>query len=131
VVRSFIVPICWQCGTKGVLRKYVCGNGTFLYGWYCTGCAAWAENPVHWLPIADLDAWLHHAYGKSVTDVPIIAMGDRLHNCAVCGDFDVELHHVAPQALEPKFGADWYLWPRIWVCRRHHTQWHQLVWNKE
>ena len=48
----------------------------------------------------------------------------KKNQCAVCGSYQVELHHFAPKYL---FGDDSDNWPTAYLCREHHKQWHDIV----
>lgn len=44
--------------------------------------------------------------------------------CERCGAPDAELHHYAPRAA---FGGDSETWPKGWLCRACHKQWHDTI----
>ena len=49
------------------------------------------------------------------------------YQCAICGVNETEFHHIAPKHLADQFGDEWTLWPGIYLCNRHHRQWHSIV----
>lgn len=45
--------------------------------------------------------------------------------CIVCGELGTELHHWAPRHIFDD--AD--LWPKNYLCRSHHGEWHRKISN--
>ena len=44
--------------------------------------------------------------------------------CEVCGEQGAQEHHWAPTHI---FGDDADIWPKSFLCTRHHELWHKLV----
>jgi hypothetical protein len=63
--------------------------------------------------------------GLTPDDLPVF-IDYRANNppCAVCGAIGTELHHFAPKELFPE---DFELWPKSYLCKKHHAEWHNKI----
>lgn len=123
----------------------------------CTACRRWtlqeftavmAANGVrqirpHCMACgADLDSIAHHALrmlGIEPVDVRVTRDNrdiERVCEVGECGSIETEYHHFAPSSVfdervpHPVYtitttASD--IWPGAWLCRAHHTEWHQRM----
>lgn len=104
--------------TEVELVRTIASNGVSMVFWECQ---------VHhgnikagkWIP--------HKELAKCGIDIEILTIVENYDNdftCVVCGEKGCELHHFAPRYL---FGDAAEDWPKEYLCRKHHAQWHDLV----
>lgn len=108
---------CVKCNSEEVkigFAKKV--NGDIAYPYYCESCGFVEKQYVSKTIAMSLNYELKEVYFNSYFR--------QKNYCAVCGSSDVELHHFAPTHL---FGSESDKWPKAYLCRKHHKQWHDLV----
>lgn len=95
--------------------------------------AANGANQVYWLCLLGNHsnkkngAFIPHELVRKKVDpdeLPVIENYSGYELCAVCGSPFTELNHWAPRHL---FGDECELWPKDYLCKKHHDQWHALV----
>jgi len=124
-------PACRKCGqtTNVFLRYDIKANDTLQYFWHCDACERITPMGQS-IPHDTITEWMS-TWTDTQKDAFYIK---RLRNdyrgdieCAVCHARGGELHHWAPQSLADYFGDDWSDWPQVYLCRKHHRQWHEIV----
>jgi len=104
------------------LHRQIFANGSDHFVWVCKECNR--RNPT-----GDLTYFIPHEKVKSklseeeIESLPVL-MPDLSVRCAVCGARDAELHHWAPRHI---FGDKCESWPKDYLCKSCHDQWHLLV----
>lgn len=124
-----IAPACRKCGQRTLLRYDIKANDTFQYFWHCDHCER--TTPAgHFIDHGMIAKWMS-TWTEAQKDNFYI---QRLRNdyrgdieCAVCHIRGGEYHHWAPQSLASHFGDEWDDWPKVYLCRKHHRQWHEIV----
>lgn len=111
---------CIHCHSMNVeWRKTIRQNGSIGIGAYCLDCNRRATVKI----------W-HSNSLFSPERIDAMPIESNYTNpeavCCVegCTANDVEWHHFAPKHL---FGMNSDRWPAAWVCRKHHSEWHQLT----
>lgn len=115
---------CKSCkgDTEFSLHLQIFANGSKNFVWVCKLCDR--RNPSN-----DLTYFIPHEKVKAklseeeIEQLPIL-MPDCFSRCAVCGNRNAELHHWAPLHL---FGSDAEKWPKDYLCKSCHDQWHRMV----
>lgn len=112
---------CRACYTvEIVLGKTVMGSGAFHVKAVCPNCGHNLKGSGQWVskkvvPLEILES------------LPILDdFSIQLPPCEVCGEKGVELHHWAPKELFPETFEDW---PKSYLCKKHHDEWHNAVTN--
>lgn len=92
-------------------------SGAIAIAAYCLSCGRVATKdayiPKRRFSLAQIDEMaIEHDYSNSALV------------CCVegCTNHDVEWHHFAPKGI---FGEDAEKWPKAWVCKAHHDDWHK------
>lgn len=113
---------CKKCGTSCLLAQDRAANGSVQIFWWCVNCWNYAD-PLH--------AFIRHDEVVSVLKVDITSIGviERYPQqarpiCEVCGQPGAEEHHWAPKHI---FRADAERWPKSYLCKQHHDEWHARV----
>lgn len=119
-MSSNVVQKCSKCGSEKIkigfaFRK----NGSKVYPRYCEDCGTGCNGLASKQEASSVLYELKYLEFISSNISKLIGIG-----CHVCGDKDVELHHIAPRHL---FGSECELWPTVYLCKKHHKQWHDLV----
>jgi hypothetical protein len=114
-----MVTVCKHCGGRNLTPyRQINGNGATVIILRCDNCG---RNPDAAQPF------------QRKSDYPNFDTFPILQNyiinkepCAVlgCENTDTEYHHFAPRYL---FGADAERYPREYLCRMHHKEWHDKV----
>ncbi len=109
---------CFRCGSTGVdFRKTIMQNGEIHIAAYCLACGRIATKDAY-IPKKRFTA----AHIASMTIENDYSDGDLVCCVDGCSNSDVEWHHFAPRGL---FGDTAEKWPKGWVCRKHHREWHE------
>lgn len=112
---------CQVCPTVEItIGKTVMGSGDFHVKAVCPDCGYNLKGSGQWI-------------SKKVIPLEILESlptlddyKDNLPPCAVCGERGVQLHHWAPKELFPETFEDW---PKSYLCKKHHDEWHGIVTN--
>lgn len=129
---SPIVVKCPECEEETLeLSRQIASNGSYQIGWFCQQCDRWMHrdpSPGLWLPRRKVEEFLA-GRGLTVADLPVPRdLSADAPRCDVRGCEDPgEYHHWAPQAWMDRFGPDWPAYPGGYLCRKHHTLWHEIV----
>lgn len=112
---------CEKCGLDEPVElvRTLASNGASLVYWECQ------QHHGNIRPAA----WIAHKKlldkNIDIEDLPIVENYENDHECVVCHKKGCELHHFAPRYI---FGAEEAeKWPKEYLCRDHHSQWHDLV----
>ena len=105
------------------LHRKIFTNGAYSFAWKCPDCGK--INPFNeqgglWIAKEKVEARIEP---DIIDSLPVI-MPDLSNRCAKCGERTCELHHWSPRAL---FGPDCDLWPKDYLCKKCHDEWHQKV----
>lgn len=112
---------CHACYIAEItIGKTVMGSGGFHVKAICPNCGYNLKGSGQWvskkaIPLEILEAL------PILTDYSI-----ELPPCEVCGERGVELHHWAPKELFPE---TFELWPKSYLCKKHHDEWHNTITN--
>lgn len=118
-MSSNVVQKCSKCGSEKIKIGYTYkSNGSIVYPPYCEDCGTVDTHCIKKTDAIKIKYELKLVYFKSHIK------GYSNNKCVVCGNKDVELHHFAPVHL---FGSEAEKWPKAYLCRLHHKQWHDLV----
>lgn len=112
---------CQTCYTvEIVLGKTVMGSGEFHIKAVCPHCGFNLKGSGQWISKKVVPAEILEA-------LPIFDdYSVQLPGCEVCGERGVQLHHWAPKELFPETFEEW---PTSYLCKKHHTEWHDIVTN--
>lgn len=111
------------------LRRKITRNGIEKFFWACLDCGGrHANQRYYWVSRKDVDRWRQAGRLKidSIRDIPIVADYSDDVACIICGCNGAEYHHLAPQSLS-EFFDEYSQWPGMYLCRKHHQQWHNIV----
>lgn len=119
--REELAGLKCQCPTvEIVLGKTVMGSGAIHIKAVCPVCGHNLKGSGQWISKKALPSEVLEA-------LPILSdYSLELPGCAVCGEKGVELHHWAPKELFPETFEDW---PKSYLCKKHHDEWHKTVTN--
>lgn len=97
-------------------KQYTASGALQVFDW-CTVC----ERIIHHAE----KLWIPHTQAGDIENLPILN-DYRPQNppCVVCGGSGTEEHHWAPRNI---FGEDANMWPMSYLCRMHHTEWHDRM----
>lgn len=114
---------CKRCGVESdhQLARNQTMSGAVQVGLLCCKCRGWTVDRKGrlWIPLAEV-----RSTGIEPAELPVANAIAPDMRCARCGSRGVELHHWAPRAL---FGADADAWPKDYLCRPCHEEWHESV----
>lgn len=114
---------CERCKatTMHALTRNRTLNGAAQVGLRCEACDGWTKDRRGrlWIPVAELEA-----AGIAVDELPIATGPGPDVRCQRCHARGAEQHHWAPRAL---FGDRADSWPKDWLCKPCHDEWHQIV----
>lgn len=123
-------PECHLCYGYNVWLHYqITASGTRQYFWYCEDCERITPRSTY-IPHATVLGWMEGwSLGQRArfNNERLIKDLSARQVCAVCGEPGTEYHHWAPQAYRDRFGPEWNHWPTVFLCRKHHRQWHEIV----
>lgn len=112
---------CERCSREVIVKlvRNITQNGDNQIYWYCiSGEHSTKKNGNFIKHQQVIDA------GLNPDTLPVIENYSGMELCAVCQSPFTELHHFAPRHL---FGDDCEKWPKAYLCKTHHNQWHNLV----
>ena len=114
---------CTRCGNKKIkigVTNII--SGATVYPYYCSECGEVFAKYVKRIIAME--------YAKQNGPLEYVQTRTAKHRyndnikCEVCGANEGELHHWAPAHL---FGVECEKWPKSYLCRACHKQWHSLV----
>jgi len=118
---------CDRCNksVRTGLRKTIFGNGALAIVQVCLN-----SDPPHFLK--NQSNYIPHetakALGYKIEDIELLAPESKnlYIDCQVfdCKNPGAEDHHTSPTCV---FGDEADNWPRILLCVKHHTEWHQRM----
>jgi hypothetical protein len=102
------------------LGKTIMGSGAYHIKAICAVCGRNVKGTGQWVS--------HKVVPPEVTESLVILDNfvTQMPVCEVCGAPGVELHHWAPKELFPE---TYERWPKSYLCKKHHDEWHQAVTN--
>ena len=114
----------------GPRKRLDCSHPNAVLGWkmaanghrhavdFCPRCGGFSKNyGTRWL----------EQRGVCLADLEAVAESEHVEPCGVCGTLKgSELHHWAPESLDDWFEEP-HRWPTVWLCPRHHDEWHRIV----
>lgn len=113
--------VCRGCATPDIMiGKTVMGSGAIHVQAICPNCGHNIKGPGQWISKRSLPPEILENL-STLTDYSL-----DLPPCEVCGERGVELHHWAPKELFPE---TFERWPKSYLCKRHHDEWHNAVTN--
>lgn len=113
-------PFCKR-SVAARLAQFVAINKAIHVGWQCLTCNNHVPDRKSriWIPHDEL---LAHAQDPEL--LPVARDLSVEVRCSRCGCRGAELHHWAPRHL---FGDDADKWPKDYLCKSCHDEWHDLV----
>ena len=122
VTREATCPHCHIFSQMEMHRRDGCNHRC----WVCPSCNQIVAHKAivnsdiggHWIPKAFMPY-------VNTDDLPVYTPdGEQVPKCVLCGQRGAELHHFAPRSF---FGDECEQWPKAYLCREHHMQWHDRV----
>lgn len=96
-------------------------NGSQNFQWMCPACNRLA--PFGGDIFIKKELVTQYITPEQIDKLPVV-MPDASSRCVRCGKRDSELHHWAPRAF---FGDACNNWPKDYLCRECHEEWHHKV----
>ena len=128
------IPTCSECeGAPSALVVRMARNGSTQNRAECVECDKLLVFGINQTNIPNLLIWHAQDFRMEIEwaqDVLLIDQTKTDRKCAYgdlspnqCHARDLEYHHFAPKALF----LDHELWPKKWLCRDHHQEWHSVT----
>lgn len=120
IKRQINCPHCGLYVDVAMYRQY----NTNSRVWVCEACGQSVSNEA---VNGGKGFWIKADFmpGYKASQLPVYTPSYTRHRrCFVCGADEAELHHFAPRAY---YGKDCERWPKAYLCKRHHDEWHSVV----
>ena len=114
-MELFAEKTCHRCRriTPQEVGRSIKADLSESFGWWCNECNWWSDGG-NWIPKDRLtDGQLCAVRTVNFT------MGER---CARCGARGGQLHHWMPKSYKNDES-----WPKDWLCKKCHDEWHNIV----
>jgi hypothetical protein len=119
--REELAELKCQCPTYEItIGKIVMGSGGIHIKAVCPVCGHNLKGSGQWISKKAIPLEILESL-PTLDDYTI-----HLPPCEVCGGIGVELHHWAPKELFPE---TFELWPKSYLCKQHHDEWHNKITN--
>lgn len=107
---------CKRCKKQTVhnLKRTIQGNNVSLVYLLCERCSIKRTPVTHEV--------VNEEFNLEIEQIPVNKNNINL-KCEVsgCENLGVELHHWAPRNI---FNKEAWRWPKSFLCREHHIEWH-------